>query len=132
MSINKTNKTFVGLGMAAFFFAVFGVLFAPEANAQYRRGVVWRTERVESRNIMRIAEAQGRSDGLREGSNAVRQRKRYNPYGEGKYRKGTNGYKSSLGNKATYKRVYQQAFVRGYNEAYYRNPRGHRQSRRMW
>jgi hypothetical protein len=132
MNINKTYKKFVGLGMAVFFFGVFGVLVAPEANAQYRRGVVWRTERVENRNMMRIAEAQGRSDGLSEGAKAIRQRKRYNPYGQGKYRKGTNGYKSSFGNKATYKRVYQQAFVRGYNEAYYRNPRGVRQSRRIW
>jgi hypothetical protein len=132
MKMGKLHNKLAGFGLATFFFAGVGFLLAPEASAQYRRGGAWRTERAESRNITRIAEAQGYSDGLREGANAVRGRKRYNPYGEGKYKKGTNGYKSRFGNKATYKRIYQRAFVRGYDEAYYRNTRGVRQIRRNW
>jgi hypothetical protein len=132
MTIKKLLTLSVGPFITVTLFAVFGALLVPEASAQYRRGVTWRTERVESRNVTRIAEAQGRNDGLREGGNAARTRKRYNPYGESKYRKGTNGYKSRFGNKATYKRIYQQAFVRGYNEAYYRSPRGVRRVRRDW
>jgi hypothetical protein len=134
MKTGKLLNNLAGFGLAIFFFAGFGFLLAPEANAQYRRDDrgAWRAERAESRNITRIADAQGYSDGLREGANAVRGRKRYNPYGEGKYKKGTNGYKSRFGNKATYKRIYQRAFVRGYDEAYYRNPRGIRRIRRNW
>ena len=65
MKMGKLHKKLVGFGLAVFFFAGFGFLIAPEASAQYRRNDrgAWRTERVESRNISRIAEAQGRSDG---------------------------------------------------------------------
>lgn len=134
MSSNNLCKKLVGFGLTVFFFSGFGFLCAPEANAQNRRDnrQMRRNERVESRNITRIAEAQGRSDGLREGANANRGRKRYDPYGEGKYKKGTNGYKSRFGNKATYRRIYQQAFLRGYEESYYRNSRNLRQNRRNW
>lgn len=132
MNISKTHKQLAGLLSIAFLFAVFGGLSVQEAEAQYRRGVVWGTGGGGTRNLTRIAETYGRSDGLREGANAVRDRKRYSPYSESKYRKGTNGYNRRLGSKAVYKRVYQDAFVRGYNEGYYRNRRGVRQNRRDW
>lgn len=123
-SIFKTGFVWVALAGIAF-------LFAADANAQYRRNDRRnaRIERNENRNLVRIAESQGYSDGLREGAEALRQRKRYNPYGEGKYRKGTNGYQSRIGSKSTYKSFYQPAFVRGYNEAY---NRGNRSVRRGW
>jgi hypothetical protein len=127
---NLKNMLFKS-GFASIALAGIAFLFAADANAQYRRNDRrdMRIDRLESRNVVRIAEAQGYSDGLREGANAVRGRKRYNPYGEGKYRKGTNGYQSRLGSKSTYKRFYQPAFVRGYNEAY---NRGNRPVRRGW
>lgn len=134
MNNNKTKQKLIKSGIASIVLAGFALLLAPEANAQYRRNDrrVIRAERIESSNTVRIAEAQGYNDGLREGANAIRNRKRYNPYGEGKYKKGTNGYQSRFGNKATYKRVYQQSFVRGYNEAYYRDNRRVRTGRRGW
>jgi len=69
---------------------------------------------------------------LREGANAIRKRKRYNPYGEGKFKKATNGYKSRFGNRVAYQQSYRQGFLRGYDEAYYRNTRGVRVNRRNW
>lgn len=134
MKNEKIKNMLFKSGSASIALAGIAFLFAADANAQYRRSDrrEARIERLESRNIVRIAEAQGYSDGLREGADAVRQRKRYNPYGEAKYRKGTSGYQSRLGSKSTYKRFYQQAFVRGYNEAYYRGDRDTRRVRRSW
>jgi hypothetical protein len=134
MNDKKIKNKLIKSGIAALVMTSFAFLLTPETSAQYRRGDrrEIRAERIESRNIVRIAEAQGYNDGLREGANAIRSRKRYNPYGEKKYRKGTNGYKSRFGNKSTYKRIYRQAFVRGYNDAYYRGNRGVRQNRRGW
>jgi hypothetical protein len=106
--------------------AGFGFLLVGDANAQYRRDnrQTRRVERAENRNINRIAVAQGRSDGLREGANAIRKRNRHNPYGEGKFKKATNGYKSRFDNWEAYKQSYRQGFLRDYDEAYYRNTRG--------
>lgn len=134
MNNSKLNDKIAGFVMTAFFISGLGFLFSTEASAQYRRDnrQTRRVERFENRNITRIAEAQGYNDGLREGANANRGRKRYNPYSQGKYKKATNGYKSNLGNKETYKRFYRQAFVRGYDEAYYGSNRGVRRNRRGW
>lgn len=133
MKNKKIKRKLIKSGIASIVLAGFAFLLAPDVFGQYRRNDQRaRVERVESRNVVRIAEAQGYSDGLREGANAIRQRKRYNPYGEGKYKKGTNGYKSRFGNKSTYKRFYRQAFERGYNEAYNRDTRRVRPVRRIW
>jgi hypothetical protein len=134
MKNEKTRNSILKFSFAAIATAGVAFLFAVNANAQYGRSDrrVIRAERVESRNIARIAEAQGYGDGLREGAKSIRRRKSYNPYGAGKYRKGTNGYQSRLGSKSTYKRFYQQAFVRGYNQAYDRGNRGFRPARRNW
>ena len=135
MKNEKTKNTLFKSGFVSF--ALAGVVFlfaaatAADANAQYRRNDRRDTRiyRNENRTLVRIAETQGYNDGLREGAEAARKRKRNNPYGEGKYRKGTGGYQSRLGSKSTYKRFYQQAFLRGYNEAYYRD---NRRMRRSW
>ena len=130
-NINKTKRNIGRFGIALFLLAGFGFLFVTDANAQYRRGnrQMRHIERVENRNISRIAIAQGRSDGLRDGANTVRKRKRHNPYGEGKFKKAINGYKSRFGNREAYKQSYRQGFLRGYDEAYYRGTRG---IRRGW
>jgi hypothetical protein len=92
--------------------ASFGFLLVGDANAQYHRDnrQTRRVERAENRNINRIAVAQGRSDGLREGTNAIRKRNRHNPYGEGKFKKATNGYKSRFDNRETYKHLTNRVF----------------------
>jgi hypothetical protein len=132
--IKRIKRNISKSGIALFLLAGFGFLLVTDANAQYRRDnrQMRRVERVENRNINRIAVAQGRSDGLREGANAVRKRNRQNPYGEGKFKKATNGYKSRFGNKEAYKHSYRQGFLRGYDEAYYRNTRRVRINRRNW
>lgn len=133
MNIKTAKHRFMKASIASLVLAGCVFLIAPEtANAQYRRDDR-QIRRVESRNIARIAQAQGYNDGLREGADQIRRKKRYDPYGEGRYKKATNGYKSRFGNKETYKRIYRRAFVRGYNEAYYRNPpRVIRPVRRNW
>lgn len=130
--IKRIKRNIGKSGIALFLLAGFGFLFVADANAQYRRDnrQTRRIERIENRNINRIAVAQGRSDGLREGANAIRKRNRHNPYGEGKFKKATNGYKSRFGNREAYKQSYRQGFLRGYDEAYYRNTRGIRIIRR--
>ena len=128
MKNEKIKNILFKTGFASIALAGVAFLLAADANAQFRRSDRHST-RIENRNVLRIAESQGYSDGLRAGAEAARQRKRYNPYGQGKYRKGTNGYQSRLGSKSTYKRFYQPAFVRGYNEAY---NRGGRPVRRGW
>lgn len=126
MNIIKTNHKIIKSGIAFLLLAGFGSFLVADANAQYRRDNrrANRVERIENRNQNRIAVAQGRSDGMREGANAIRGRKRHNPYGEGKFKKATNGYKSRFGNKEAYKQSYRQGFLRGYEQAYYRNTRG--------
>jgi hypothetical protein len=134
MNGRKITRGGVKSGVAALALASFALLLAPaDASGQIWRGdrAGWRGERAESRSVRRIAEAQGYNDGLREGANQLRQRKRHNPYGEGKYKKGTNGYKLRFGDKTAYRRIYRQAFVRGYNEAYFRDARRARPLRRI-
>ena len=136
-NINRTKRIKRNIGkscIALFLLANFGFLSVADVNAQYRRDnrQMRRVERLENRNINRIAVAQGRSDGLREGANAIRKRNRHNPYGEGKFKKATNGYKSRFGNREAYKQSYRQGFLQGYDEAYYRNTRGIRIIRRSW
>lgn len=106
--------------MIALFFA-FTFIFASETNAQNRRmRQIWNNRG----NAGNVAESQGRNDGLREGIDDARKRKRHNPYGKGRYKKATNGYNSRYGRKEIYKQSYRRAFLRGYNEGYYRNNRG--------
>ena len=134
MNINKVKRNVGKSGIALFLMVGFGFFLVTDVNAQYRRDnrQMRRIERIDNRNIFRIALAQGHSDGLREGANAIRNRNRHNPYGEGKFKKATNGYKSRFGNKGAYKQSYQQGFIRGYNEAYYRGNRSVRVNRRGW
>lgn len=108
--------------MIALFFAL-AFVFVSETNAQNRRGRrIWN----DRGNAGSVAQSQGRSDGLREGIDDARKRKRRNPYGKGRYKKATNGYDSRYGNKEVYKRAYRQAFLRGYDEGYDRNNRNNR------
>lgn len=130
MTINNLKRKLIGSGIAIFLFAGFGFFFVTEANAQFRGNrQIWRDDRNNNRgNLSRIAQSQGYNDGLREGDKDMRARKRSNPYSKGRYKKATNGYSSRMGSKEAYKRIYRQAFVRGYNDAYSRNNRGYRRN----
>ena len=130
--IKRIKRSIGKSGITFFLLASFGFMSVTDINAQYRRDnrQLRRVERVENRNTTRIALAQGRSDGLREGANAIRKRNRHNPYGEGKFKKATNGYESRFGNREAYKQSYRQGFLQGYDEAYYRDTRGIRIIRR--
>lgn len=130
MKINKIKHKLIGLSISLFLVSGIGFFFAAEAHGQYRGNrQIWRDNRTSYGSIHRIAHAEGYSDGLREGAKAARSRKRYNPYGAGRYKKATNGYKSRYGSKEAYKRSYRQGFLRGYDENFYRNSRN---NRRIW
>jgi flagellar biosynthesis/type III secretory pathway protein FliH len=132
----KTNKIRHKLtNLAALSAMIFGLtlLSMTDAQAQFRGNrQILHVERGNNNNVNRIGRAQGYSDGLREGSNAARGRKRKSPYDEGKFKKATNGYKSRFGNREAYKQSYRQGFLRGYDEAYRRNNRVIRVNRRSW
>jgi hypothetical protein len=69
-------------------------------------------------NIAQIARLNGYEDGLYEGAKDARDGDRYDPFGEHGYEDGADGYKSRYGNRAAYKQLYRQGFVRGYKEAF--------------
>jgi hypothetical protein len=130
MRANDLRHKLKGIGIIFSFF--FGLLLvsAVDANGQYRNTRIWRNDPYNNRaTLNRVAQTQGRNDGFREGEKDARNRKRPNPYGESRYKKATNGYKSRYGHKEAYKMAYRQAFVRGYNEGYNRNNRNRRNIR---
>jgi hypothetical protein len=75
-------------------------------------------------NIYQIAQDQGYRDGIQRGSEDARDGDRYNPEGASQYRSADRGYRSEYGNKEEYKRIYRDAFRRGYDESYRRDDRG--------
>ncbi|HEX8289171.1 MAG TPA: hypothetical protein VF556_14315 [Pyrinomonadaceae bacterium] len=134
MNKNNLRGKIFGFGMT-FLLLCGGVLFlASDANAQFRDNhQIWRDGRFGNRaELNRVARTRGYDDGLREGSKDARGRKRHNPYGKGGYKKATNGYNSRYGNKEAYRQIYRNAFLRGYDDAFYRNNRGIRINRRGW
>ena len=133
METNKLQRKITGFGMMLSMIFGLLILTVTDAQAQFRGNrQIFRVERGNNNNVNRIGRAQGYSDGLREGSNAARGRKRKSPYDEGKFKKATNGYKSRFGNREAYKQSYRQGFLRGYDEAYRRNNRVIRVNRRSW
>ena len=74
-----------------------------------------------------VAVQQGYSDGYEEGLKDGRDRKRFDPVGERRYRSADRGYNRSYGPKDIYKANYRDGFLKGY-EAGYRD--GARYSRR--
>ena len=102
------------------------------AQAQYRdnRGGYGRNDPYGyGRDMYRVAEEYGYNDGLRRGSEDSRDRDRYNPEKSGDYKKATNGYDSDYRDKESYKRAYRDAFLRGYDEGYYRYNNNNRNNR---
>jgi hypothetical protein len=60
----------------------------------------------------------GFEDGYRAGLDDARDRDRYDPVGERKYRKGDNGYNHRYGPKGQYKQQYREGFRTGYDRGY--------------
>lgn len=66
----------------------------------------------------------GFNDGYREGLDASRKGRRYDPVGEKRYREGDHGYKGRYGSRDYYKRDYREGFRAGYDRAF-REARGY-------
>jgi hypothetical protein len=92
-------------------------------NAQiYRTEAYSRSDRYYENNaygnFVQVARINGYQDGLKEGSKDARHGNRLDPFGEGEYKDGDGGYRSSYGDKAAYRQFYRQAFLQGYREAF--------------
>lgn len=66
----------------------------------------------------RLAFRNGYNDGYKEGSEAARRNRRYDPTGEGRYRDGDRGYNRSYGSRDAYRADYRVGFRQGYDEGY--------------
>jgi hypothetical protein len=65
-----------------------------------------------------LASSNGYTDGYNEGLHDGRDRNRFNPLGERRYRSGDHGYDRSYGSKDRYKVVYRDAFREGYEAGF--------------
>jgi hypothetical protein len=75
-------------------------------------------------DIYQVAQDQGYRDGIERGAKDARDGDRYNPEGTSQYKDGDRGYRSEYGNREEYRRIYRDAFRRGYDESYRRQDRG--------
>jgi hypothetical protein len=78
----------------------------------------------------------GFRDGYREGLDAARDRDRYDPVREKRYRQGDRGYDRDYGPRGQYKQSYREGFRTGYDQGYRegrsRDYRGNRGWDRRW
>lgn len=65
-----------------------------------------------------VAVQQGYSDGYEAGLDAARDRDRFDPIREGRYRSGDRGYNRSYGSRDVYKANYRSGFRNGYEAGY--------------
>lgn len=65
-----------------------------------------------------IAFDNGFRDGYREGFDAARDRRRRDPLGEKRYRKGDSGYHRSYGPRDYYRATYRDGFREGYEQGF--------------
>jgi hypothetical protein len=80
-----------------------------------------------------LAFDRGMEDGYREGFDDGRDRDRYDPVGEGRYRRGDPGYHPGYGPREYYRQDYRGGFLAGYERGYRDawGPRG-RYDRDLW
>ena len=74
-------------------------------------------------DVYRVARQNGFHDGQDVARSFRNDRDRNYPERTREYKRATNGYYSSLGNKNAYKDAYRQAFLEGYKTALYQNNR---------
>ena len=72
-------------------------------------------------DVRRIAEDQGFKDGIWEGSNRALARRSFDPYNTNSYKKATDGYNKSMGDKYFYQEAYRQGYLRGYEQGFRRD-----------
>lgn len=72
------------------------------------------------------ASQNGFNDGYDAGARDARDRNRFDPIGERRYRSGDHGYNGRYGSKERYKDVYRDAFRNGYEQGYRQNDYGRR------
>ena len=60
----------------------------------------------------------GFTDGYEAGLDDGRDRRRFDPVGEGRYRSGDRGYRGDYGTRDAYKFRYREAFREGYEDGY--------------
>ena len=65
-----------------------------------------------------LAFQNGFTDGYDEGLKDIRNRDRFDPSDEGRYRSADHGYKSSYGSRDAYRATYRNAFREGYENGY--------------
>lgn len=66
----------------------------------------------------RIAADYGYRDGFSDGHEVGLERESYNPYKEGDFKNGTNGYEGHFGSKYLYKQAYRDAYLKGYDAGF--------------
>lgn len=66
----------------------------------------------------RIAADYGYRDGFSDGHEVGLERETYNPYKEGDFKNGTNGFEGHFGSKYLYKQAYRDAFLKGYDAGF--------------
>ena len=91
-------------------------------NGGYRNGggpPPWSNGRARGRGGYNDAAYQtGFTDGYEAGLDDGRDRRRFDPVGEGRYRSGDRGYNSNYGTRDAYKLRYREAFREGYEDGY--------------
>jgi hypothetical protein len=125
MKFDYLSKRLGGYALA--FFVLFGMaaVGSSSAQGQWRRDDRrydrddWRRDRYYN-NGFQVARQQGYRYGLNAGSVDAQRNRRFDPQRSSTYRKGTEGYNSSFGNKGQYKQIFRDAFVQGYREGYQR------------
>lgn len=65
-----------------------------------------------------LAYQNGFTDGYDEGLKAGRDRRQFDPIGEGRYRSADRGYRSQYGSRDAYRATYRNAFREGYESGY--------------
>lgn len=79
----------------------------------------WSNGRGYGRGRYDVAYDNGYRDGYQAGVNDARDRHRFDPIGESRYRSGDRGYEREYGSREDYRADYRDAFRRGYEEGYY-------------
>ena len=120
MKFDYFAKRLGGYALAFFLLSGVAMIGGSTASAQWGRRVDdWRRDR-NYNNGYQVARQQGYSYGMNAGAADAQRNRRFDPERSSIYKKGTDGYTSSYGNKGQYKQVFRDAFLQGYREGYQR------------
>ena len=110
------------------FFLLFGIITVASSSAQAQypwgygrdRRESRREDRNERRYGLQVARERGYSYGMSVGAADAQRRQSYNPQRSRYWRNATEGYKRDFENREQYKRVFRNAFERGYQDGWQR------------